>query len=345
MPINFAAPVDPTDLTTFVRRVPTPSNLVLSSLFPAEVRDAISVNFSEITKVNRTARFRAPDGRIHVADRDGGTERVVNMIPLSDSRNQGEYERLRREMMRLGGTRTEALERATYDDGEDLTRYVQNRAELALADALVDGIFAPAELPGVAVDFGMPATHKITVGTSWSNTAADGLQHLIAACDVYEATNGERPGFGWATRAEIRKLLKQTSLINAVKGAQTGVTRISLADTEDVFRDEGIPTTWYIVETKLDVDGTATPVIPANKIGLGPSSPSDLLAFRYGTTATALELVDSNQVDFAFEEAPGIVGVTIKEGPPFREFTFVDAIGIPLVKDAKKLMTLTTVAA
>lgn len=345
MPINFDAPVDPTDLTTFVRRVPTPSNLVLSGLFPAEVRDAISVNFSEITKVNRTARFRAPDGRIHVADRDGGTERVVNMIPLSDSRNQGEYERLRREMMRLGGTRTEALERATYDDGEDLTRYVQNRAELALADALVDGIFAPAELPGVAVDFGMPSNHKITVGTSWSNTAADGLQHLIAACDVYEATNGERPGFGWATRAEIRKLLKQTSLINAVKGAQTGVTRISLADTEDVFRDEGIPTTWYIVETKLDVDGTATPVIPANKIGLGPSNPSDLLAFRYGTTATALELVDSNQVDFAFEEAPGIVGVTIKEGPPFREFTFVDAIGIPLVKDAKKLMTITTVAA
>lgn len=342
MPIIFDAPVSPVDLTTFVRRVPTPSNLTLSNLFPSEVRDAMSVNFSEITKLNRAARFRAPDGRIHVADRDKADERVINMIPLSDSRNQGEYERLKREMQRLGGTRTEVLERATYDDGEDLTRYVRNRVELALADTIVDGVFTPPELAGVAVDFGVPAAHKITTGTAWSNTAADGLQHLIAACDVYETTNGERPGFGITTRGEIRKLLKQTTLINAVKGAQTGVTRISLADTEGVFADEGIPTTWYVVETKLDWDGTTVPVIPANKVILGPANPADLLAFRFGTTATAMELVDSDQIDFAFEDAPGIVGVTVKEGPPMREFTFVDALGIPLLKDARKLMILTT---
>lgn len=342
MPINFDAPVDPIDLTTFVRRVPTPDNLVLSQLFPAEVRDAMEVNFSEITKTNRAARFRAPDGRIHVADRDGADERVISMIPLSDSRNQGEYERLRRQMQRLGGTRTSALEQATYNDAEDLTRYVQNRAELALGDVLDDGAFSPDELTGVTVDYGMPVAHKITSATSWGTASTDGFAQLIAAADVYEATNGERPGFGITTRAEMRKLLKQTSLINAVKGAQTGVTRISLADTEDVFADEGLPTTWYVVETKIDYDGVTTPIIKPNKVILGPSNPADLLSFRYGTTATAMELVDSGQVDFAFEDAPGIVGVTVKEGPPFREFTFVDALGIPLLKDARKLMTITT---
>lgn len=341
MAINYDAPVNPVDLTTFVRRVPTPDNLTLSSIFPSEVREETEVNFAEITKLNRAARFRAPDGRIHVADRDGGTERVVKMIPLSDSRNQGEYERLRRQMQRLGGTRIEALEQATYDDGADLTRYVQNRAELALGDVLVDGVFTPTELQGVSVDYGVPTNHLINAGTAWSNPSADGLANLIGACDTYEATNGERPGFGITTRAVMRNLQKQTSLINAVKGAQTGVTRVSLADAEGVLEDEGIPTMWYIVETKLDWDGVSTPVIPANKVILGPSNPGDLLGFRYGLTATAMELVDSGHVDFSFSEAPGIVGVTIKEGPPFREFTFVDAIGIPLLKDAKKLMVLT----
>lgn len=341
--IVFDAPVNPVDLTTFVRRVPTPSNLVLSTIFPSVVTDSLSVSLAEITKKNRTARFRAPDGRIHVADRDGGTVRSVNMIPLSDSRNQGEYERLKREMMRLGGTRSEALESATYDDAQDLTQYVLNRVELSLADTLIDGIFAPAELAGVAVDFGVPGNHVITVGTPWATSAsADFFNDMIAACDVYEATNGERPGFAITTRAEMRKILRQASVINAAKGAQTGVTRVSWADIESILEDEGLPTTWYVVETKLDVDGVTTPVLPVNRVILGPSDPSDLLEFRFGLSATAMELVDSSQVDFSFSEAPGIVGVTVKEGPPYREFTFVDAIGLPFLKDARKLMIVKT---
>ena len=65
--IVFDAPVTPADLTVFVRHVPTPSNLILSQLFPETVRPETTVNFTEITKTNRTARFRSFDGRIHVA--------------------------------------------------------------------------------------------------------------------------------------------------------------------------------------------------------------------------------------------------------------------------------------
>ena len=340
MPINYDAPVPPYDLTVFTRRVPTANNLLLSQLFPAEVKDAIQVNFAEITKTNRTAKFRAPDGRIHVADRDGGSTKVVNMMPLSDSRNQGEYERLKREMQRLGGSRFEVLEQAAYDDAQDLTTYVQNRVELALGDVLVDGVFSPAELGGVTVDFGVPANHLITAGTAWSNTAADGLGNLIAACDTYETTNGFRPGFGITDRATMRNFLKQTSIIAAVKGTNTGVTEISLADATGTLEKYGIPTEWHVYETQLDVDGVTTRVIPLNKVILGPPNKTDLITFRFGTTATAMELVDSNESDLSFSEAPGIVGVTVKEGPPFREFTFVDAIGLPLLKNARLLMVL-----
>lgn len=341
MPIMYDAPVSPVDLTTFVRRVPLPDTLTLSGLFPTVLKQSSKVNFSEITKTNRTARFRAPDGRIHVADRDGYSDKTISMIPLSDSRNKGEYERLQEEMARLGGTRTEALTNAIYDDGQDLTRYAQNRIEQALGDVLTDGVFSPAELTGVAVDFGVPGANLITVGTSWATSAtADGLSDLIAACDLYEAANGFRPGFVLAGRTAQRQLVTQTKVINAARGAQTGVTRVSLADLGGIFDNEGVPNRWITVETQVDVDGVSTRVLPADKIILGPPNPEDLLEFQLGVSATALELVNSSEVDMAFEDAPGLTGVVVKEGPPFRQFTFVDGIGLPVLKDARKLMVL-----
>lgn len=344
MPIMYDAPVQPVDLIEFIRRVPLPANLTLSNLFPTTTRGTNKVNFSEITKTNRTARFRSPDGRIHAADRDGYSDKVITMPPLSDSRSVGEYERLALENLRLGGTRPQALIDAIYDDGADLTRYVQNRMELAIGDVLTDGKFTPSELGGAETDFGVPGSHLITVGTSWATVASsDPFADLVGACDIYEATNGFRPGFAISARQSLRQMQTSTKMINAIKGAQTGSTRVSQQQIMDLFDGEGVPTNWIINETQLDVDGVSTRTIPADKIILGPPNPEDLLEIRYGLSATALELVDSAQAEFSFEDAAGIVGVVIKEGPPFRQFTFVDAVGMPILKDARKLMVLDVV--
>ena len=72
MAIFFDAPVAPDDLTTFVREVPTNSQLTLSQLFPVRLVDDNTVDFAEIIRTNRTARFRSFDGRIHVSERDTG---------------------------------------------------------------------------------------------------------------------------------------------------------------------------------------------------------------------------------------------------------------------------------
>jgi hypothetical protein len=88
------------------------------------------------------------------------------------------------------------------------------------------------------------------------------------------------------------------------------------------------------------VDGVSTRVIPDDRLIFLPPNPDDLLAVRYGLSATALELVQSNQAELSFEDSPGIVGVVIKEGPPFRQFTFVDAVAMPYLKDARKLLVM-----
>jgi hypothetical protein len=56
-------------------------------------------------------------------------------------------------------------------------------------------------------------------------------------------------------------------------------------------------------------------------------------------SATALELVNSDQSDMSFEDAAGIVGVVIKEdGVPFRQYAYVDAVAMPILANARRLL-------
>jgi hypothetical protein len=81
MAILFDGPVSPADLTTFTREVPIPRDLTFLNAFPARYLTTNTVDFSEIVKTNRTARFRSFDGRIHVSQRDGGSDKRVKLFP------------------------------------------------------------------------------------------------------------------------------------------------------------------------------------------------------------------------------------------------------------------------
>ena len=68
-----------------------------------------------------------------------------------------------------------------------------------------------------------------------------------------------------------------------------------------------------------------------------PENLEDLGYTAWGVSATALELVNSDRSDLSFEDAPGIVGVVEKIGPPYREFTYVDAVAMPILANARRL--------
>lgn len=337
--IVFDAPVAPEDLTTYVREVPLPSNLGLSNLFPEVVKSSNTVDWSEVTSTNRTARFRSYDGRIHVSDRDGSTDKNVKLPALSDSLNMGEYERLQLEFARTGGTRREALANAIYNDSDRLVRHIRNRMELAMGDVLTDGVLTINEngFQGTA-DFGVPGTNLVTAGTAWTTVAsANALTDLIAWLDVYVAANGEAPGSILTSRRVMRLLQVNAQIIGAAVGSSSGKTRVNLDEIRDLFDSEGIPSVFRVYDTVLDVDGATTRAIPDDRLIFLPQNPDDLAEFRYGLTATALELVDSSEADVSFEDGAGIVGVVEKVGPPYRQFTYVDAVGMPILRDARKL--------
>ena len=84
--------------------------------------------------------------------------------------------------------------------------------------------------------------------------------------------------------------------------------------------------------------GVEERVIPEDRLILAPADLGSVLQFRYGMSATALELVRSPRSELTFSDGPGIVGLAIKDGPPFRQFTYVDAVGLPLLLGAKSIV-------
>ncbi len=343
MAIVFDGPVEPDAITTFVREVPVSDGFVLDQLLPNRYFTDNQVDFAELTRTNRTARFRTWDGRLHVSHRDTMSTKNVKLPPLSSSLNMGEYERLQLEFSRTGGTRTSALVQAIYNDSENLTREVLNRMELARGDALTDFQFtmmaAAGEPGGLSADYGAPSGHLVSPSTPWSTVAtATVLTDLVAWTDVWIADNGgARPGALWTSNRVARLMQRNTEIINAVHGSAAGRTRVTLQELNDLLSSEGIPPV-QTYDANVDVDGTTTRIIPDDRLLITPANPGEIGYTAWGITATALELVNSNQSDLSFEEAPGVVGVTIKDGPPFREYTFVDACGMPVIANPRALM-------
>lgn len=341
MAIVFDGPVAPDAITTFVRTVPTTTGFVLDQLLPNRYFDDNEIDFEELTRTNRVARFRTYDGRLHVSTRDTASTSKVKLPPLSTSLSKGEYERLQLEFSRTAGTNNSALIRAIYNDAENLTREILNRMELAKGDVLTDFKLTmmgeAGEPAGLEADYGAPAGHLVAPAILWSDTTnATILTNLVAWNDVYVEDNGGPAGAAWTSNRVSRLMQRNKEIIDAVHGSTAGRTRVTVGELNALLESEGLPGV-RTYDAKVDVDGTTTSVIPDDRFLLTPADGS-LGYTAWGISATALELVNSNLAELAFEEAPGIVGVVEKNGPPYREFTFVDAVGMPVIANPRALM-------
>jgi hypothetical protein len=348
MAIVLDGPILPRDLIEFVRQVPLPAELGdgLSQLLPDKTVDTNRVDMANYTKTGRVARFRMFDGPIHVAQRDTVSVSQVKLPPLSDSLSMGELERLQIEFARTGGTNTDQFINAIYNDAETLTQNTRRRMVLAKGDVLNDGKFTMLSSEGLLeADFGLPAGNSVTAATLWSDTTnADPVSDITAWVQSYTTTlgNGFRPA-SMTTSLRVLNYLLSNVKIRLLYSTLAGTpSRLTPAAVNSVLTDYGLPAIEPVYDAQVDVDGTATRVTPDNKVFFTPPDPVNNLGFTaWGLTATGLELVSSTEADLSFENAPGIVGVVVKDGPPFRQYTFVDAVGMPLLTNPRALLVAT----
>lgn len=342
MALVFDGPVAIDALTEFVRNVPTPADQVLNRILPdREVRGMTVDIAATLTRTNRTARYRAWDGRIHVSQRDVISTSQVKLPPLSSSLSMGEYERLQVEFARTGGTNLGALVDAIYNDADQLTREIRTRMEQSRGDVLLDGKFTLAGEGGLVMeaDYGVPAGNFVAPGTLWSTTAtATVVEDITAWRTYYIGVNGFPPG-SFVTSTRVLGYMLANAGMRTLAAQLTGTPSILTQQrVQDVLNAFNLPPLAFVYDSKVDVDGVTTNVLPDDRVIFLPPNVNDLGYTAWGITATALELVNSQEADMSFADAPGIVGVLDKEGPPYRQYTFVDAVGMPVLANPKLLM-------
>lgn len=336
--------VSPDAITSFIRQIPSAPEYALESILPDKFFPTNKVNWSNLTRRNRTARYRAFDGRIHSSSRDLGGGGTVQLPPLSSSMNVGELESLELAFAQTGGTNVGALANQIYDDATNLTAEVHARKEQGRGDVLEDGKFTLAGEGNLFMeaDYDVPAAQIVTPGILWSSPAtATIVANLNTWKTIYRAKNGFNPGSMILPDSVLTNMLLNTefrTLLASMAGTPGLIIR---QDLDRLLAAYDLPSIGLIYDTRVDVDGVDTRVLPANKVIFLPPDPSSLGFFAMGISATALELVGSKRAELSFEEAPGIVGVVIKTGPPYRKTTFVDAVGMPVLTDPNRLMVAT----
>lgn len=338
--------VDPAHLTGFVREVPTPANYTLNRWLPDRLIGDIEAVWDMMERTNRAAMFRSYDAETPIGRRDTFERRRTALPPLGQKTVIGEEERLKLERIRSGGNNTSTMVNAIYDDAVINTNATRARMELARGDVLTDGKFTLTGENGLTLeaDFGVPAGHLVTASTLWSDHAdSTPLVDLRSWADTYTDDAGEPPAFALTSRAVIGHLLQNESvrqLFSSLAGTPSIVTRTMLNQLLDAH---DLP---QLVEyhTLIDVAGTSTRPIPANRVVLLPQDPSSLGWTAWGITAEGLELASGDNPSLEFEDLPGLVGVVMKEGDPVRTWTKVTAVGMPVIVDPKRLMAATVLA-
>lgn len=333
--------VDPVVLTGFVREVPTPAVLSLNQYLPDRTIGNVEAAIDQVTKTNRAASFRSWDAETPIGQRDSYQRSKIKLPPIGEKLNVAEEETLMLERVRTGGDNRSGYVDAIYNDAVILVGNVRRRMELARGDTLTDGVLTLAE-NGLTLqaDFGVPSGNKVTAGIPWSDHAdATPLLDINTWINAYLELNGEKPGKISTSTTVINNLLLSgeiRELFDRGNSLTGGPNLINPAQLNQVLQAFGIPPL-IPYDTKVNVDGSNTRVIPEDRFIMLPANAEDLGYTAWGITAESLALAGVDNPRLAFNDLPGIVGVVMKDGDPVQTWTKVTAVGMPLITDPNRL--------
>lgn len=327
---------EPQELQGFIRNIPFPT-FTLEQFLPNETLDDIEYRFIRDDTVDQdVAPYRAWDAEAAIGSRQGLSRIMGEIPPISKKIRLGEEQRLRLRSLQLGGD-TGALVARIFGDAANMTRAVQARVEQARGRALYDGKFVVNENGFIqTLDFGIPGGQRVTAATVYTNPAAAIITELRSWMDLYVDTNGIRPGALLTSTAVVTSMLKNTevrTMAASLAGTPSLVTRTTL---DQVISSFDLPPI-IVYDTSVRVAGSATRVIPNDRIVFLPPAGENLGRTFWGITAEALELASEGQI--VATQAPGLVAVVDKTFDPVALWTKAAAVVIPIIANPKLLLT------
>ena len=334
--------VPPPALTAYVREVPSPAAWILNRFLPDVQIPDIEAGIDRTIKRNRAAQFRTYDAESPIGARSPFERSRVTLPPISEKIPLGEHERLQLERVRSGGAgNTAQIVDQVYDDGANLAGSIQARMELARGDVLTDAKFTLANENGLTLeaDFGLPAEHLVAPAVLWSDRAnATPVTNLADWADQYEEATGERPGYVVMSRQAKAHLMASVEA-RSLAGL-TGPGMVATLDNNQlssILAARDLPEI-VVYSAQIDVAGTATRPIAADRVLLLPANARDLGYTAWGITAESLEFASANSGVLGFEQLPGMFASVLKEFDPVRTWTKVSAVGMPLIEQPHRLL-------
>lgn len=316
--------VDPAELIGVVRELTFP-RFALEDYLPNNNRDRIDWSTTTAGADNTpAASVRAFDAPAPIGSRPGFTRASGSLPPISQKIVLTEGESLMLRALQGSDAANDELIDAIYDDAARMVKSVHARVELARGDVLTDGVVTIAENgQQFSIDYGVPSAHKVTVGTTWANPAADALSDQMNWLEVYaETTGGLTPGVAIASTNVIGQMLRNTSLNGGTQMTFTGMNEVLVAN--------GLPpVTRYDVQI-TNANGTSQRVIPTDRLIWLPD-PDDARAgeTQFGTTREATKL--SQDGILPESDRAGVIAMVWETEDPVQTWTKGTAIALPVL--------------
>ncbi|WP_169165108.1 major capsid protein [Cellulomonas taurus] len=339
---NILELVDPVVATLTARQVPEPIENPLTSVLPNVRVQGRKSKTVRRTHRTTTAKFRSYDAEAPIGKRpDSIVLQELALPALSEKLPISED--LLLQLAESGGA-TPVIDRiveSIYDDVERLTTSVLNRAELARGQFLSTGKVTINENGFVdEADFGLAATHKVTPAVLWSNPAATAIDDELVWQRQVRRDAG-RPVQRAVTSERVRNfLLRNEQYRTAFWQGVANPPTLNPEQLNQVRATYGLPPI-EVYEGEVNVDDVITRVIDDHLFVYVTDNVGES---QWGITAEARQLVASNAVDFAQEQAPGLMVVQWSDPDPVVTWTKVASIFLPVAGDINGLLVASVVA-
>lgn len=268
------------------------------------------------------AEYRTWDTEAPIGGRPGGAVVSGELPPISRKIRLGEYDALRRRR-----SPEAAIRNVIQRDARAQARQIARRLEVGRAQALTTGKLTLNENGLILeLDFQRDPTHTTTPGTAWSTlSTSDPVSDLIAWRDRVEL-KGYVVSTIVVTRQVLSYMLRNTRIINDVKGSAMGATRVTQAQLNDRLAEDGLPP---VTVYSGNVAGS-NPIGDNTVLMLPASGQSEIAQTLMGPTAEALE-APYDQGLGGDPNVPGLISGVYKTNDPVGLWTLTSAVGAPVL--------------
>lgn len=323
--------IDPALLTNYVREFDNEvlkNEMALEQFLPNQANPELEYRVTRNAfKDVDVAEYRSFDTQPKLTGRQGMERIRGELAPVSRQIALTEEDHLRLNALQTG--EEDPMISAIFADAERMVRAVQMRIEVARGQVLTTGKFTLAE-NGLMMeaDFGMDAQNRPTAGASWATSSTDILDDMMTWVQHYVDVNGVEPGVMVTGRKVMSYLYKNESYLDAAAFAGTTPTRLNNEMIDAIMAANGLPPV-MLYDTVARINGTATRILPDDRVYFLPPPGEALGATHYGITAEAMKLAGKGLIEQ--QEMPGVVAVVLENDNPVQTFTLGSAIAVPVM--------------